>query len=383
MARQRLQLFVTVDGLDPRYIEATTTPVLDRLAREGSYTIGSAVVPTVTNVNHVSIVCASLPAEHGITANYFLDPATGAEVYMESARYIERPTIFDRARQAGRRSLLLTSKDKVRTLLDSGADEAISLEQPPAWLVERVGPPPSVLSVEANLWLFRALRVALRELQPDVAYVATTDYTMHKFPPEAEEARYHLAELDRLLGEVVDDHAERLDLRLTADHGMNAKDRAVDLTRVLAEAGLQGRAVPIIKDRYVAHHANLGGSIYVFLAQPSRRDEAARALRAVPGVEAVLTREEAVDRFGLRGERIGDLFVLGDERTLFGDLDQTEEAVRLRSHGSLHEQRVPLLVWGPSAAEVVATSNYQLARDLVATLASSAGGDGQPSPREA
>jgi phosphonoacetate hydrolase len=38
----------------------------------------------------------------------------------------------------------------------------------------------------------------------------------------------------------------------------------------------------------------------------------------VPGGELVLTKEEAVSRFRLPSDRIGDLIVLGDQLTTFG-----------------------------------------------------------------
>jgi phosphonoacetate hydrolase len=44
--------------------------------------------------------------------------------------------------------------------------------------------------------------------------------------------------------------------------------------------------------------------------------------------------------------RIGDLVVLGDRETVFGDLESESEALppEYRSHGSLHEMDVPLII---------------------------------------
>jgi phosphonoacetate hydrolase len=44
--------------------------------------------------------------------------------------------------------------------------------------------------------------------------------------------------------------------------------------------------------------------------------------------------------------RIGDLVVLGDQNTVFGELDTEQEALPpdYRSHGSLHEMDVPLVI---------------------------------------
>ena len=64
------------------------------------------------------------------------------------------------------------------------------------------------------------------------------------------------------------------------------------------------------------------------------------------GVEDVLTRSEAVQRYHLMASRIGDLVVLGDRETVFGELDTEQEALppEYRSHGSLDEMDVPLVI---------------------------------------
>ena len=53
--------------------------------------------------------------------------------------------------------------------------------------------------------------------------------------------------------------------------------------------------------------------------------------------------------FRLHPGRIGDLAVLGDVSTVFGDLPEGQESETLppgyRSHGSQHEASVPLVAW--------------------------------------
>ena len=74
-----------------------------------------------------------------------------------------------------------------------------------------------------------------------------------------------------------------------------------------------------------------------------------RSCRGLPGVETVLTRGEAAQLFHLHPGRIGDLAVLGDVSTVFGDLPEGQESEMLpaeyRSHGSQHEMSVPLVAW--------------------------------------
>ena len=60
-------------------------------------------------------------------------------------------------------------------------------------------------------------------------------------------------------------------------------------------------------------------------------------------MEEALSQEEAVDRFRLHRERIGDIVVTGEPDVVFGDPSETEMPPRLRSHASTHERQVPLL----------------------------------------
>ena len=61
-----------VDGLDPEYLSCCPTPRLRELADGGFMLEAKAMMPTVTNVNNVSLITASYPQKHGITSNYWL-----------------------------------------------------------------------------------------------------------------------------------------------------------------------------------------------------------------------------------------------------------------------------------------------------------------------
>ncbi len=97
------KILICLDGCSPEYLTRSETPNLDTLARQGFYTIGQAIVPTVTNVNNTSIVTASFPDVHGITSNYFFDYSSGKEVYMESSEFLLVDTIFHHAARKGKK----------------------------------------------------------------------------------------------------------------------------------------------------------------------------------------------------------------------------------------------------------------------------------------
>jgi phosphonoacetate hydrolase len=72
-------------------------------------------------------------------------------------------------------------------------------------------------------------------------------------------------------------------------------------------------------------------------------------------------------------ERIGDLVVLADRSTVFGDLEAAAEELGpgYRNHGSLYEEEIPLILCGadgilPSSETFV--MNFDLTRWLCHTV---------------
>jgi phosphonoacetate hydrolase len=359
-----------LDGFGTDYLEASEMPVLKGLMARGFFKSVRGVMPSVTNVNNASIACGAWPDEHGITGNSFLDEARGEAEYMESQSYLLRPTVFQRARRRGIPTALLTAKKKTAALMSDGTEVTISAESPTPEQVGRYGQAPPIYSREINYWLWEAA-VDLLKNRPEIRllYVHTTDYPMHTWAPSAPESKEHLARLDTLIGRAVA-AAPDVAFLITADHGLNAKTRCWDLARACKNGGLELRfALSAERDRYVKHHRNLGGTAWVWLKSPDDAARAAAILRGLEGVEAVLTRQEAAGRFHLMPERIGELVVLGDKETVFGDLETEVEALppTLRTHGSLHEAEVPLIIYNASGTLPPADQlryNFDMTRGL-------------------
>ena len=77
----------------------------------------------------------------------------------------------------------------------------------------------------------------------------------------------------------------------------------------------------------------------------------------------------AAERFRLMPERIGELMVLGDRDTVFGETAAEREELEptYRSHGSLHELDVPLVVWN-NAGPLPPADEFQANLDLTRRL---------------
>lgn len=346
MKHQRL-IVALIDGLGLDYY--AYMPTLLNMSAEGFYKPVKAVMPTVTNVNNVSVCCGSWPNEHHISANSYYNCSTGQPVYMNSAELIKRDTIFQKAKKHNINSALLTSKRKTLELFHKDTTFAITAEAASPELIDGYGIPPDIYSAEVNYWLWKvAIDIIRNRPEIGVIYVHTTDYPMHRWAPAEAESIEHLTIMDSLIREARSADPEAA-FFITADHGMNAKKRCWDLTKACKVRGLKLKAaLSPERDYYVKHHRNFAGSAWIWLEDRSDVDLAIDICEKLEGVERILTREEAISEFHLPGEYIGDLMVLGDRDTVFGEIDTEKEDLpaSYRAHGSTYEIDVPLIIHG-------------------------------------
>ena len=368
----RPTVVICIDGSEPGYIEAAIAagraPTFARFMRDGANLPCDSVIPSFTNPNNISIITGCPPSVHGIAGNYFFDPATGAEVMMNDPKFLRAPTILAKFHAAGNKVAMVTAKDKLRLLLSHGlgsatgrsiafsaekADKATLNDNGIGNVLNFVGKPlPEVYSAGLSEFVFAAGVKLLDTTRPDLMYLSTTDYIQHKAGPGTKVANDFYAMIDGYLAAM-----DRLGAIIvaTADHGMNDKHGADKSPRVVyLQTLLDGwlwagaaRVILPITDPYVAHHGALGSFATVYLQPAADVASIAQKLGAIEGVDLVLTRAEACQRFELPPDRIGDLVVLSGKHMTLGtsaarhDLSGLDEP--LRSHGGLTEQRVPMI----------------------------------------
>ena len=364
---------ICLDGCEPAYLDAAIErglmPNLARIRAEGTDSLAHSVIPSFTNPNNMSIATGRPPAVHGICGNYLYEPETGEEVMMNDVRFLRAPTIFSHYYSAGARVAVITAKDKLRALLGSGlsfdedraicfsserADQATlaanGIEDASAWLGK---PVPEVYSADLSEFVFAAGVKILEEWQPDVMYLSTTDYIQHKFAPEEEGALSFHAMVDGYLGKL---DAMGAAVVLTADHGMKPKhdaagDPAVVYVQDLLDDWLgtaAARVILPITDPYVVHHGALGSFATAYLPEGCDTGDIMARLDAIDGIMLVVDRDEAVRRFELPSDRIGDIVIISEERMTIGTSEDRHDLAALkeplRSHGGLTEQEVPFIV---------------------------------------
>jgi phosphonoacetate hydrolase len=350
-------------------------PNFARMCAEGWRGIARAAMPTFTNVNNSSIVTGLPPARHGIGGNFFLDPATGREVMMNSAAFLRADTIFSHAQRGGRKVAVVTAKEKLRDIFASGliaaGGIAFSSEKAAAAVPEThgigaveslAGPTPPIYSADASLYVLRSGVALLENARADFLYLSTTDYMQHKHAPwEAESVEFYAA-VDVELGRILERGAV---IGLTADHGMNAKQRADGSPNVIyleselvRQFGDGFRVILPITDPYVAHHGALGSFAQVHL--PPGADAAAvrEWLLRREGVSECHERAVAARLMELPEDRMGDLVVVGGRDVVLGRTpayhDLAALAGPLRSHGGRYEEMVPLVFSRPLTPEYAA-----------------------------
>jgi phosphonoacetate hydrolase len=366
-APTRPVVIVCIDGCEQEYInqavQAGVAPFFTSLREQGTVLFGDCVMPSFTNPNNLSIVTGAPPSVHGICGNFFFDPEQGAEVLMNDARYLRAPSILAALAESGRKVAVVTAKDKLRALLGHGlngicfsaekAGDATLAANGIEDVLNKVGKPvPSVYSADLSEFVFAAGVMLMNSVRPDLMYLSTTDYIQHKFAPGTEGANAFYAMMDGYLGQLA---AAGALIGVTADHGMNAKTDALGRPNIVflqdkideALGAGTARVLLPITDPYVVHHGALGSYATVYVRSAANTARVADMLRALPGIEDVLSRVQAAERFELPPDRIGDLVVLSERLTVIGTSasqhDLSGLTVPLRSHGGLSEQRVPLL----------------------------------------
>ncbi|MCC8189242.1 MAG: alkaline phosphatase family protein [Planctomycetes bacterium] len=370
-------IIIMLDGFGWDYWLHADMPHLKKMAAAGRVRQGLSVFPTLTNANNVSIACGCWPSQHGIGANCRYDPGSGAAGYVETSTLLRAPTVFDRAAARGVRSALLSCKRKTVGILGDRVELAVTIKGRNDLLAAGYREAPSAYSAEANFWLLEmAVAVLGRSREIGLLYLHTTDFPMHHWGPTDKESQTHLAGIDAYLEEI-SRIAPDAAVLVTADHGMNAKRRCLNLAKICAARGVPVRhALSPVANRMMAHCGGYGGVSYLYLQRAADRERIRNIVAATDGVEAVLDGGEAAGRFHLDPGSVGDLVVLADAVTVFGRAEEECQPLPAdyRGHGSLHETAVPLIGYNladDSLFPEEAERNFHLTAELYRSIGTS------------
>ena len=196
---------VSVDGLRPDAIGTFGAHTLQRLMREGSYTLSaSTITPSKTLPSHTSMLTGQPPERHGVLWN---------NVATADAEFIGLPTVFGVARAHGYSTAAFFSKAKFQPLQLRGT---LDYSQAPGGWFGRWSSDRTVRDVTSYL----------ATAQPNVLFVhlTDTDATGHRagwMTPDYGRAVLAVdAAIDRLVAAANQTYgAGHFSLIVTADHG--------------------------------------------------------------------------------------------------------------------------------------------------------------------
>ena len=324
-SRRLIAIFV-VDGLRPDSINATDTPTIDRLRREGvDYVNSHSVFPTSTRINAASLITGSYPSRHGIVGNSMfvagVDPGAPLDtgdyrqlIRLEEAegRVVTAPTLGDVLQRNGRRLVTLSSGTTgngfllnpqarhgsgvaIHGLFDAGKTAAFPAGVSDA-VVRRFGaPPPDPDDIGQMEWTDTVLRdYVLPELRPDVVidWMGPLDAAQHDHGVSSPEARRALAAIDRSLARTIAamealTPTRRIDIVITSDHGFAQHTAGVTVVDALVGAGLKATAQST--DVIVASQAQ-SVLFYVPTHDPRVITELVRFLQRQTWIDVIFTR---------------------------------------------------------------------------------------------
>ena len=361
---------ICVDGCGDEYLSTSLAhgrmPHLAGVIAGGYRGMVRGALPSFTNVNNASITTGMPPVVTGFGGNFFIEPETGEEVMMNSSKYLRCGTILAAAAKAGRKVAMVTAKNKLLDILSHDL-EGIAFSSEFASQAEEsthgigdvealVGlPTPPIYSGDASLFVLAAGTKLIERNLADFLYLSLTDYMQHKFAPHTTESLDFYEGIDTQIGNMLKLGAV---IGITADHGMNAKDKPDGSPNVIYlesllddEFGKGNDVICPITDPYVVHHGSLGSEVMVYLKDPSQTAEIADWIFQLDGITEVMDRPTAVKKMELPGDRIGDLIVMSARDVVIGrnpeyhDLSLIKGG--LRSHGGRYEEMVPMVITEP------------------------------------
>ncbi|MBT8039642.1 MAG: alkaline phosphatase family protein [Xanthomonadales bacterium] len=212
-------VLVSLDGFRWDYPRATTTPALDRLAREGmSAEALRPVFPTLTFPNHFSIATGVLPWRHGIVANRFPDAerqrwySMGDRSAVEDGTWYLAEPIWVTAEKAGMRTA---------AYYFVGTEADIGGVHPSRWRSFDASVPDRARVSQVLDWLDEPGTTRPRLL---TLYFETVDNAGHASGPGSPVTLDAIRQVDRQLGSLLDGidalpHSDEVYVVVVSDHG--------------------------------------------------------------------------------------------------------------------------------------------------------------------
>ena len=292
---------------------ALVAPNLRKLAEEGASTKAMTVSnPSITWINHTTLVTGVNPRKHGVLFNGLLvrqgtNKPPKIEQWVHKNQLVHVPTLYDLAHQAGLSTaevdwVAIKDADTVdwsfpelpnaagkleKEMIDAGQLTAEDC----AWMTP--GPQRKNMAWHDSVWT-RAASFVISKHKPNLLmyHLLNTDGVHHQYGPASMASFTALAFADRLVGDLVKS-VEDAGLRdkttfvITTDHGFKKVTKYVFANVVLKKNGYATAFGPNIKQCDVASMAQ-GGLAFIYVTDPAKKAELLPKLKELfAGVEGV------------------------------------------------------------------------------------------------
>lgn len=321
-------ILISLDGF-PAWMwndESLQVPNLRKLAAEGASTKAMTVSnPSVTWINHTTLVTGVEPRKHGVLFNGLLvrqgdGKPPKIEQWVDKTQLVFAPTLYDIAHEKG---LTTAESDWVAVTKAKTIDWSFAELPNPEGKVEKemiaaglitpehvqwmqLGPKRKSVTFLDNMWTKAAIHI-FKTHKPNLLMYHTlnTDATHHTYGPGSMASFTALAYADRLVGDLVKAVEEsglrdRTTFIIATDHGFKKVNKIILPNVALKQAGLAQGLGPSINtcDAYVMAQ---GGMAFAYITNPARKAE------LLPQLKEMFTKMEGVDRVidGTEGNTLG------------------------------------------------------------------------------
>src|SRR6266446_10791019 len=263
---------VVWDGMRPDFVSEQNTPTLWKLAQSGvTFRNHHSVYPSATIVNGTAIATGVYPNHSGLLANHDYQPEIDAQKSVDvenvavvqkadqlsGGKYIGVPTIAELIHNGGGKTAVATAKT-IGLLVDRHADartgqNIFSGESVPpesiTEIVKMLGAfPPAAQPADRDAWTTKELTDVLWKKgipQFSLLWLSEPDDTEHRTAPGAPAALAAIKSSDDNLARVLaaldrsggGGTRSTTDIFVVSDHGFSTIARAMDVRKVLRDAG--------------------------------------------------------------------------------------------------------------------------------------------------
>ena len=368
-------IIISVDSMNNDFIfneienpDFSITPNIGALVRNGAaFTDAEAIMPTKTQVNHITIVSGSYADNIGIVGNYVFDPTKKSKAFLGNIDFpwknpslIKADTIFKAMERENPdyTSLVVAGKNYVGRPIwaDYQSGPAYTSENAEKLGIKKF--PEIMLWDSPDEWVMDNALILLDEVDPDIAliHLPFLDPVQHSFGHGSMESWAALAwadyQIGRLLQYLIDSgKLESTLLVVTADHGQTNTWERINLEKILRSEGL---STNVISD---------GAFASIFLTNEADLDEAVDILSGLDYVDGIWY-GDGFDEIHIRTPYTGDIAV--------SMVPPYEAFSRFRPpfmgiHGGLQQRFVPLIFFGPNVERGVLMDKASLT-DIVPTI---------------